>query len=101
MRRRRVIRWQDEWTQFRTLMSRAFVAKVRNRGNLIITTVVPPLLAAIVGWALFFTQDESGKYDFASAFHIPTYIFIALLVALFLALASLGLRRLSTAAVVA
>lgn len=86
MRRRPPIRWQDEWTQFRTLISRAFVAKVRNRANLIITTIVPPLLAAIIGWALFFTDDESGKYDFASAFHIPTYIFIALLVAMFLAL---------------
>ena len=85
-RKRETVRWQDEWTQFRTLVSRAFVAKIRNRGNLIITVVVPPLLAAIIGWALFFTDDESGKYDFASAFHIPTYIFIALLVAMFLAL---------------
>ena len=41
---------------------------------------------ALIGWALYFTDDESGKYNFASAFHIPTYIFIALLVALFLAL---------------
>jgi hypothetical protein len=60
---------------------------MRNRGNLIITAVVPPALAALIGWALFFTDDESGKtYEFASAFHIPTYIFIALLVAMFLAL---------------
>ncbi len=80
------IRWRDEWTQFRTLMQRAFVAKVRNRGNLIITTIVPPALAAMIGWALYFTDDESGKYDFATAFHIPTYIFISLLVAMFLAL---------------
>ena len=80
------LRWRDEWTQFRTLMQRAFVAKFRNRGNLIITTIVPPALAALIGWALYFTDDESGKYDFASAFHIPTYIFIALLVAMFLAL---------------
>jgi hypothetical protein len=47
---------------------------------------VRPALAALIGWALYFTDDESGKYDFASAFHIPTYIFIALLVAMFLAL---------------
>jgi hypothetical protein len=43
-------------------------------------------LAAIVGWALYFTDNDSGTYDFASAFHIPTYIFISLLVAMFLAL---------------
>lgn len=85
-RRRQKIRWRDEWTQLRTLMQRAFVAKFRNRGNLIITTIVPPALAAMIGWALYFTDDESGKYDFASAFHIPTYIFISLLVAMFLAL---------------
>jgi hypothetical protein len=48
--------------------------------------LVPPALAALIGWALYFTDDVTGKYDFASAFHIPTYIFIALLVALFLAL---------------
>lgn len=85
-RRRQQIRWRDEWTQLRTLMQRAFVAKLRNRGNLIITTIVPPALATMIGWALYFTDDESGKYDFASAFHIPTYIFISLLVAMFLAL---------------
>jgi ABC-type multidrug transport system ATPase subunit len=86
VRRRDPIRWRDEWTQFRTLLRRAFTSKMRNRGNLIITAVVPPALAALIGWALYFTDDESGKYEFASAFHIPTYIFIALLVAMFLAL---------------
>ncbi len=80
------IRWHDEWTQFRTLFRRAFMSKVRNRGNLFITLLVAPALAALIGWALYFTDDDSGKYDFASAFHIPTYIFISLLVAMFLAL---------------
>ena len=80
------IRWHDEWTQFRTLWRRAFTSKLRNRGNLILTLAVPPALALLVAWALYFTDDESGPYNFASAFHIPTYIFIALLVALFLAL---------------
>ncbi len=31
-------------------------------------------------------MPEEGTYDFASAYHIPTYIFIALLVSMFLAL---------------
>jgi hypothetical protein len=86
VRQRAPIRWHDEWTQFRTLMRRAFMSKVRNRGNLFITLLVAPALAALIGWALYFTDDASGKYDFASAFHIPTYIFISLLVAMFLAL---------------
>jgi len=85
-RRRHAVRWPDEWTQLKTLLRRAFISKLRNRGNLILTLLVPPALAALIGWALYFTDDASGKYDFASAFHIPTYIFIALLVALFLAL---------------
>ena len=85
-RPRRAIRWRDEWTQFRTLWNRAFISKLRNRGNLFLTLLVPPSLALLIGWALYFTDDDSGQYTFASAFHIPTYIFIALLVALFLAL---------------
>lgn len=86
VRKLQAIRWRDEWTQFRTLWRRAFISKLRNRGNLILTLLVPPALAALVGWALYFTDDASGQYTFASAFHIPTYSFIALLVALFLAL---------------
>ena len=86
LRRRDQIRWRDEWTRFRTLWKRAFMSKLRNRGNLILTLAVPPLLAVLVGWALYFTDDSSGDYNFASAFHIPTYIFVALLVSLFLAL---------------
>jgi ABC-type multidrug transport system ATPase subunit len=85
-RHRERLRLRDEWTQFRTLWRRAFVSKLRNRGNLFLTLAVPPALAALVGWALYFTDNASGEYNFASAFHIPTYIFIALLVALFLAL---------------
>ncbi|MEQ1860233.1 MAG: ATP-binding cassette domain-containing protein, partial [Chthoniobacteraceae bacterium] len=85
-RRRESVRWREELTQFRTLWRRAFISKMRNRGNLVLTLAVPPLLGLIVSWALYFTDDASGEYNFASAFHIPTYIFIALLVALFLAL---------------
>ena len=84
--RRESIRWRDEWTQFRTLWRRAFISKLRNRGNICITLLVPPALAALIGWALYYTDDPTRNYDFAIAFHIPTYIFISLLVALFLAL---------------
>ena len=46
--KREPLRWRDEWTQLRTLLRRSFIAKMRNRGNLIITTVVPPALAALI-----------------------------------------------------
>ncbi len=85
-RKRESIRWHDEWTQFRTLLRRAFMSKVRNRGNLFITLLVAPALAGLIGWALYYNNDPETSYDFASAFHIPTYIFISLLVAMFLAL---------------
>ena len=85
-RHRQPIRWRDEWTQFRTLWRRAFISKLRNRGNLFLTLLVPPSLALVTGWALYVNDDDSGEYTFASAFHIPTYVFIALLVSLFLAL---------------
>ncbi len=80
----RWFRWRDEWTQFRTLLARAFKSKLRNRANLVITTVVAPMLALLVGFVLKFS--ESDRYDFASAFHIPTYLFVALIVAMFLGL---------------
>jgi len=86
LRKREPVRWHDEWTQFRTLLKRAFMSKVRNRGNLFITLLVSPALAGMIGWALYYNDDPAVPYDFASAFHIPTYIFISLLVAMFLAL---------------
>ncbi len=83
---KRQVRWREEWLQFSTLLRRAFLSKLRNVASLLVTLLAPPALAMIVGWALYFTDDADHPYVFASAFHIPTYIFIALLVALFLAL---------------
>jgi hypothetical protein len=70
--------------QFRTLLARAFISKLRNRANMLATMVEAPLLAALIGSVLRYS--ESGKYDFASSFHIPTYLFLALVVAMFLGL---------------
>jgi len=84
MRTRERFRWRDEWTQFRTLCKRAFLSKLRNRANLLITIVEAPLLAAMIAAVLRYS--ESGRYDFATAFHIPTYLFLMLIVAMFLGL---------------
>ncbi len=83
-RRREPIRWREEWNQFATLLKRAFISKVRNRANLLVTLLVAPLLAFLIGFVLRYA--ESGHYDFASAFHIPTYLFMSLVVAMFLGL---------------
>src|SRR5206468_3287125 len=83
-KKRPPIRWHDEWTQFRTLLRRAFISKLRNRANLVITIGVSPVLALLIGTLLRYS--ESGKYDFASAYHIPTFLFLGLIVAMFLGL---------------
>ncbi len=83
-RRREPIRWREEWSQLSTLIKRAFISKVRNRANLLITLLVAPLLALLIGFVLRYA--ESDHYDFASAFHIPTYLFLSLVVAMFLGL---------------
>src|SRR4051812_12190368 len=81
---REPIRWRDEWTQFRTLLTRAFISKLRNKANVIITLCVAPFLALLI--ATILRYSDSGKYDFASAYHIPTFLFLGLIVAMFLGL---------------
>ena len=83
-KKRLPFRWHDEWTQFRTLLRRSFLSKLRNRANLVITIGVSPVLALLI--ASILRYSESGQYDFASAYHIPTFLFLALIVAMFLGL---------------
>jgi ABC transport system ATP-binding/permease protein len=78
------LRWHDEWTQFRTLLRRSFLSKMRNRANLVITIGVSPVLALLI--ATILRYSENGTYDFASAYHIPTFLFLGLIVAMFLGL---------------
>lgn len=77
-------RWREELSQFLILLQRSFISKLRNRANLLTTLVEAPLLAFLIGAVLRYS--ESSNYDFASAFHIPTYLFLSLVVAMFLGL---------------
>src|SRR5207237_6305321 len=83
-KKRLPFRWHDEWTQFRTVLRRAFISKLRNSANLVITIGVSPVLALLI--ATIVRYSESGTYDFASAYHIPTFLFLGLIVAMFLGL---------------
>ncbi|MCB1233819.1 MAG: ATP-binding cassette domain-containing protein, partial [Verrucomicrobiae bacterium] len=74
----------DDWTQFCNQFKRAFWSKLRNRANLATTLLEAPALAFLV--AVVLRYSESGEYDFASAFHIPTYLFLTLVIGLFLGL---------------
>jgi ABC-type multidrug transport system ATPase subunit len=78
------IRWKDEWVRFTTIFKRAFISKLRNRTNVWMTLFEAPLLAALIGFVLRYAENAS--YNFASAFHIPTYLFLALIVSMFLGL---------------
>jgi len=77
-------RWRDELSQFLVLLQRSFISKLRNKANLVITLLAAPALAFLIGFV--YRYSESNRYDFASAFHIPTYLFLSLVVAMFLGL---------------
>lgn len=66
------------------MIRRAFLSRLRNRANMATTLIEAPLLAVLIATVLRWSED--GKYTFASAFHIPTYLFISLIVAMFLGL---------------
>jgi len=78
------LRAGEQFQQFGVLLRRAFLSKLRNRANLLTTILEAPLLAVLTGMVLRYS--ESAVYDFASAFHIPTYLFLSLVVAMFLGL---------------
>ena len=78
------LRWREEATQFFVLLKRSFISKLRNRANILTTLVEAPMLAFLIGAVLRYSEGKS--YDFASAFHIPTYLFLSLVVAMFLGL---------------
>ncbi|MCX7713205.1 MAG: ATP-binding cassette domain-containing protein [Chthoniobacterales bacterium] len=78
------LRLRDELFQFRILFARSFISKLRNEANLAITLIMAPLLALLIGTVLRYSESET--YDFASAFHIPAYLFLSVVVAMFLGL---------------
>ena len=69
---------------FRALLRRSFFSRLRNRSNLFTTLLEAPALAALVATVLRYSED--GNYTFASAFHIPAYLFLTLVVGMFLGL---------------
>jgi len=66
------------------MLRRAFLSRLRNRANMATTLIEAPLLAVLIATVLRWSED--GKYTFAAAFHIPTYLFLSLVVAMFLGL---------------
>ncbi|MCW0221468.1 MAG: ATP-binding cassette domain-containing protein [Prosthecobacter sp.] len=75
---------REESILFYTLLKRAFLSKLRNRTNLLTTLLEAPLLGFLISSVLKYSEEET--YTFATAFHIPTYLFMSLVVAMFLGL---------------
>ncbi|MFT5855294.1 MAG: ABC-type multidrug transport system ATPase subunit, partial [Verrucomicrobiales bacterium] len=75
---------EEQLVHLGTHIKRSFLSKLRNRANLITTLLEAPALAILVASVLRFSEEAS--YTFASAFHVPTYIFLSLVIALFLGL---------------
>ncbi len=75
---------REESILFYTNLKRAFLSKLRNRTNLLTTLLEAPLLALLISSVLKYSEE--AQYTFATAFHIPTYLFMSLVVAMFLGL---------------
>jgi ABC-type multidrug transport system ATPase subunit/uncharacterized tellurite resistance protein B-like protein len=73
---------KEQFNIFKILLSRNFKNKLRNKSNLIITFLVPPLLGILTGSILHHSIER--EYTFYHNQHIPTFIFLAVLVSIFL-----------------
>lgn len=69
---------------FATHFLRSLLSKVRNRGTIYSTCLEAPILAALIANTL--RSSPSGPYEFATALHIPAYLFLSATVAMFLGL---------------
>ncbi len=69
---------------FATHFLRSLLSKVRNHGTIYSTCLEAPLLAALI--AITLRSSPEGSYRFATALHIPAYLFLTATVAMFLGL---------------
>ena len=69
---------------FATYFMRSLLSKFRNRGTIYSTCLEAPLLAALI--AITLRSSPEGSYQFATALHIPAYLFLSATVAMFLGL---------------
>ncbi len=69
---------------FATHFLRSLLSKLRNRGTIYSTCLEAPLLAGLI--AITLRSSAEGSYQFATALHIPAYLFLSATVAMFLGL---------------
>lgn len=74
--------FKDHFIIFKTLLKRNFKNKLRDKSNLIITFLFPPLLGLFVGGILHYVRGDN--YNFFENDHIATFLFLSMLIAVFL-----------------
>lgn len=75
---------RQKWMIFKTYLARAAKSKFRHRGTFNSILLEAPLLAGLIGLTLRASPD--GSYQFHSALHLPSYLFLAVTVAMFFGL---------------
>ena len=75
---------RQKWMIFKTHLARAAKSKFRHRGTFNSIFLEAPLLAGLIGLTLRASPD--GSYQFHSALHLPSYLFLAVTVAMFFGL---------------
>jgi ABC-type multidrug transport system ATPase subunit/ABC-type multidrug transport system permease subunit len=73
---------RERFAVFQTLLQRNFLHKLRDRSNLLVTFLIPPLLALLVGLILRYQDAEA--YTLFNNLHLSTFLFLAVLIAIFL-----------------
>ena len=75
---------RQKWMIFKTHLTRSFKSKFRHRGTFYSVLLEAPLLAGLIGITL--RASAEGSYQFHSALHLPSYLFLAVTVAMFFGL---------------
>lgn len=75
---------RQKWMIFRTHLARAFKSKIRHRGTFYSIFLEAPLLSILIAYTLHASAE--GSYEFESALHLPSYLFLAITVAMFFGL---------------
>ncbi|MDB4353838.1 ATP-binding cassette domain-containing protein [Akkermansiaceae bacterium] len=75
---------RQKWMIFRTHLARALKSKLRHRGTFYSICLEAPLLSILIAFTL--RASAEGSYEFHSALHLTSYIFLAVTVAMFFGL---------------
>ncbi|MDA7888708.1 ABC transporter permease [Akkermansiaceae bacterium] len=75
---------RQQWTIFKTHLARSLKSKFRHRGTFYSILLEAPLLALLIAYTL--RASAEGSYQFHSALHMPSYLFLSVTIAMFFGL---------------